>query len=70
MNESLTLPRVEVASDDESMDDQKFSPNEFYQEWISCQNKYTIKILSDRGVGIGGGHRGQGPLVFRRRLAI
>ena len=46
LNESLTLPRVEVASDNESMDDKKFSSEEFYQEWISCQNKYTIKILA------------------------
>ena len=46
LNESLTLPRVEVALDNESMDGEKFSSEEFYQERISCQNKYTIKILA------------------------
>ena len=46
LNESLALPRVEDDSDIEIMDNEKFSPKEFYQEWINCQNKYTIKILA------------------------
>lgn len=29
------------------MDDEKYSPEEFYPEWIGCQNKYTVtKILA------------------------
>ena len=46
LNESLNLPRVEVPSDDESTEDEKFLPEEFYKEWMNCQNKYTIKIIA------------------------
>ena len=46
LDESLTLPRVEIPSDDESIDDEKFEPENFYKEWIGCQNKYTIKIIA------------------------
>ena len=41
LDESLTLPRMEIPSDDET-----FVPEEFYKEWIGCQNKYTIKIMA------------------------
>ena len=44
LDESLTLPRVEIPSDDRSTDDETFVPEEFYKEWIGFQNKYTIKI--------------------------
>ena len=46
-NESFSLPRVEVLSeDDELVDTEEFIPEEFYKEWMSCQNKYTIKIMA------------------------
>ena len=46
LDESLTLPGVEIPSDDESTDDETFVPEECYKEWIGCQNKYTIKIMA------------------------
>ena len=45
-NESFSLPRVEVLSDDECEDTVEFIPQEFYKEWIRCQSKYTIKIMA------------------------
>ena len=45
-NESFSLPRVEVLSDDECVDTEEFIPEEFYKEWIRCQSKYTIKIMA------------------------
>ena len=26
-------------------DHEEFIPEEFYKEWVGCQNKYTIKIM-------------------------
>ena len=45
LNESIALPRVEDLSDDE-YDEDEFSVEEFYKEWIACQNKYTVKMIS------------------------
>ena len=46
-NESFSLPRVEVLSDDdEFVDPEEFIPEDIYKEWISCQNKYTFKIIA------------------------
>ena len=35
---SLSLPRVEVLSDDECVDTEEVIPTENYKEWISCQS--------------------------------
>ena len=42
----INMQRLEILSDDECMESEKFIPEEFYREWINCQTKYTIKILS------------------------
>ena len=48
LDNSISLPRVEYVSDsdDESIDSEPFSPEQFYQEWIKCQNKFNIKIFA------------------------
>ena len=46
LDESINMPRVEIASDDECIESEKFVPGEFYREWVNCQTKYTIKILA------------------------
>ena len=37
---------MEVHSDEEEYDEDKYSAEEFYKEWIVCQNKYTVKTIS------------------------
>ena len=48
LNESVDLPRVEEPSDDDddSIEFEEFEPEEFYEVWVNCQSKYTIKILA------------------------
>jgi len=46
LDESIIMLRVEIASDDECIESEKFVPGEFYREWVNCQTKYTIKILA------------------------